>query len=404
MNILAPRRSRTLLAPGFAACFAFAAAAASPRWPTLDGTAPLVIAHRGASGILPEETIEAYRAAIAMGADAIEPDLVMTKDRVLVARHDLDLAHSTDVATRPRFADRKRRRFVDGIASEGWFAGDFTLAELRTLHGVATDPERPHGADATSHLATFQEIVDLVKRARRDGQDVAIYPETKHPTLHRADGLAIEDSLLAILTRAGWNSPQAPVFVQSFEPGSLRRLRSLGLRTRVVQLIDASDMDLRNGRMVYAAPHDRPYEWTLAGDTARTYAWMTTLEGLAWIRTYADGIGPWKRYILPLRGDLDSLGRLVDRNADGRTDDRDGVAQPATTLVADAHRAGLFVHPFTFRNEPRRLAADDRGSPRSEYVRFFGLGVDGVFSDFADSALAARRDFGRTLRDSPPVE
>lgn len=365
-------------------------AAPAPRWPTLDGSAPLVVGHRGASGAKPEHSVESYREAIALGADAIEPDLVMTKDLVLISRHDLDLGKSTNIASLAEFASRKSVRIVDGIPHEGWFACDFTWNEIRRLGGVATDPERPRDLDGKARLVSFREILALAKASGKAGRRVLVYPETKHPTFHRDLGMAMEDSVAAILKQEGWSGKDAPVILQSFEPGSLRRLRALGVKTRMVQLLDASGNDLRTGALEFRAPNHRPFEWTRTEDSAKTYAWMATPEGLAWVKTYADGIGPWKRYLIPIRGRTDSAGSVVDLDGNGKLDDRDGFLQEPTDLVRRAHAAGLFVHPFTFRNEARRLARDHGGDPLDEYRRFLSLGVDGVFSDFPSTAIAAR--------------
>lgn len=372
--------------------------------PTLDGSAPLVIGHRGASGVKPEHTLESYREAIAQGSDAIEPDLVMTKDLALVSRHDLDLAKSTNIASLPEFASRKSRRVVDGIPLEGWFVCDFTLDEIRRLGGVATDAERPRDLDGKARLVTFQEIIALAKTSHKAGRRVIVYPETKHPTFHRDLGMAIEDSVAAILKRAGWTGKDAPVILQSFEPGSLMRLRTLGVKTRMVQLLDASDNSLRTGELEYRAPNHRPFEWTRTKDSTKTYAWMATAEGLAWVKTYADGIGPWKRYLIPIRGRLDSSGSVVDLDGNGKLDDRDGLLQEPTDLVRRAHATGLFVHPFTFRNESRRLARDHGGNPADEYRRYFALGVDGLFTDFSSTALAARNNFLDSITAGIPAK
>ena len=347
--------------------------------PTLDGKPTLVVAHRGASGYIPEETVEAYAKAIEMGADAIEPDVITTKDGVLIARHDPNLAFSTDVAQRPEFAARKRTLSVDGELQEGWFASDFTLAEIKTLGGVSTDAERPQQFNGQYKIATIQEVIDMIKKS---GRNIAIYPETKNPTFHRQQGLPLEDKLLAMLTAAGWTERESPVFIQSFEPGSLKYMRSKGSKLKMVQLIDADNVDLKTGALTYAAPYDKPFDWAQAGDK-RLFSDMVTSAGLAEIKTYADGIGPWKRYIVSVKG-------AVDINGDGKVNDADTSTMEPTTLVADAHKAGLFVHPYTFRNEKRRLASNYKGDPALEYKQFFALGVDGVFTDFADTALAAR--------------
>ena len=360
---------------------------------TLDGKTPLVVGHRGASGYLPEHTLESYARAIELGADVIEPDVVVTKDGVLIARHEPNLTGTTNVSTKPEFASRKTTKKVDGADETGWFASDFTLAEIKTLGALITDAERPQQFNGLYKVPTLQEIVDLVKaRSAATGRQIAIYPETKHPTFHRQLGLPIEDKLIAMIQAAGWNSKTAPVFVQSFEPGSLKEMRAKGLQTRLIQLIDADDYDLKTGKLTFAAPYDRPYDWTLSGDT-RLYSAMVTPAGLAEIKTYADGIGPWKPYIVPVKWDLNAAGAGIDKNGDGKTDLTDALSQTPTTLVADAHKAGLLVHPYTFRNEKRRLTFDMAGDPINEYLQFFRIGVDGLFSDFPDTALAARAKY-----------
>jgi glycerophosphoryl diester phosphodiesterase len=361
---------------------------------TLDGQPPLVVAHRGASGYLPEETLEAYQKAIDLGADAIEPDLISTQDGVLIARHDPNLAFSTNVAGLPQFANRKRVDWlVDGEKQTGWFAHDFTLAEIKELGAIATDVERPQQYNGLYKVVSFQEIIDLVKaRSSQLGRTIAVYPETKNPTYHSDLGLPLEGTLVAMLNAAGWNSKTAPVFVQSFEPSSLKLLRSKGLDTRMVQLIDADDYDLKAGTLSYTAPFDKPYDWAKSGDT-RLFSAMVTPAGLAEIKTYADGIGPWKPYIVPMRGTLDANGNLVDVNGDSKVNLNDATSQPPTSLISDAHRAGLFVHAYTFRNEQRRLAGSYKGDPKAEYLQFYRLGLDGLFSDFADTAIAARAEY-----------
>ena len=358
--------------------------------PTLDGKLPLVVAHRGASGYLPEETLEAYVRAIELGADVIEMDLLSTKDGVLVARHDPNLATSTDVARHPEFASRKKTVKVDGETQTGWFVNEFTLAELKTLGAISTDAERPQQFNSQFKVPTFQEIIDLAKaQSKSTGRTIAVYPETKNPTYFRDLGLPMEDKLIAMIEAAGWNSKTAPVYVQSFEPESLRYMKSKGLKTKLIQLIDGDGIDMKTGVMTYAVPVDRPYPWTKAGNTYN-FDTMVTPAGLAEIATYADGIGPWQRYILSVKGTIGADGKPVDINKDGKINDADATSMTPTTLVADAHKAGLFVHPFTFRNENRRLASDYQGDPKNEYLAYYRLGVDGVFTDFTDTALAAR--------------
>ncbi|MFL5880820.1 MAG: glycerophosphodiester phosphodiesterase [Actinomycetota bacterium] len=334
------------------------------------GRLPLVIGHRGASGYRPEHTLASYRLAIEMGADYIEPDLVSTKDHVLVTRHENNIADTTDVAAHLEFASRRTTKTIDGTPVTGWFTEDLTLAELRTLRAKERLPGlRPANTafDGLYPVPTFQEVIDLAKRA-----GVGIYPETKHPTYFDSIGLSLEEPLLATLRANGLTGPRAKVFIQSFETANLKELHAK-TRLPLVQLIDATG---------------RPYDFVVAGDP-RTYADLVTPAGLAEIATYADGIGPNKDLIVP----RDSAGKL----------------QTPTSLVRDAHRAGLVVHPWTFRRENDFLPLDFRqGNPASpEFLRapgdlpaelrlFLRLGVDGVFSDNADVAVATRhRVFGR---------
>ncbi|WP_082818035.1 glycerophosphodiester phosphodiesterase [Variovorax boronicumulans] len=364
---------------------------------TLDGNPPLVIAHRGASGYLPEQTLESYARAIELGADVIEMDLVSTKDGVLIARHDPNLGISTDVAKHPRFASRKKTIQVDGETQTGWFSNDFTLAEIKTLGGISTDPERPQEFNGKFKVVTFQEIIDFAKaKSKETGRTIAIYPETKNPTYFRDLGMPMEDKVIAAINAAGWNSKTAPIYVQSFEPGSLKYMKSKGLNTRLIQLIDGDGIDMKTGAMTYAVPVDRPYEWTKAGDK-RNFDVMVTPAGLAEIKTYADGIGPWKRYIVSVKGTVGADGKVVDVNKDGKINDADATSTAPTTLIADAHKAGLFVHPFTFRNESRRLASDYNKDGKNEYAVYYKLGVDGVFTDFTDTALAARAEYLKSI-------
>jgi glycerophosphoryl diester phosphodiesterase len=364
---------------------------------TRNGTPPIVVAHRGASGYLPEETIEAYQKAIELGADAIEPDLIATQDGVLIARHDPNLAYSTDVASHPEFADRKKTTTVDGEVQTGWFASDFTLAEIKTLGGISTDAERPQQYNGLYKIATFKEIIDLAKtQSAKLGRTIAVYPETKNPSYHRELGLPLEGTLISMINAAGWNSKTAPIYVQSFEPGSLKYMKANGLNAKLIQLIDADDVDLKTGQLTYAAPYDKPYDWAKAGDP-RGFKDMVTPAGLAEIATYADGIGPWKPYIVPVKGTLDTNGALVDLNADGKINYADATTQAPTTLIADAHKAGLMVHAYTFRNEKRRLAFNYQGDPKAEYLQYYRLGIDGLFSDFTDTAVAARAAYLKEL-------
>jgi glycerophosphoryl diester phosphodiesterase len=348
---------------------------------------PLVIGHRGASGYLPEHTLEAYALAIQMGADYVEPDLVVTKDGHLIARHEPNLIATTDVASRPEFAARRRTVMVDGAPDTGFFASDFTLAEIKTLRALQAVGEREQGLNGRFEIPTLDEIITLVKRKSAEtGRRIGIYPETKHPTYHQQIGLPLEDRLLAALTRAGWNHRDAPVFIQSFETANLRYLRSR-TKVKLVQLVDANDLN-PDGSLDFTPPYDKPYDWVVSG-RAGLFRDLLTPAGLAEVATYADGIGPWKYYLLPTACTLVN-GACADINGDGAVNEADRRRLPATPVLANAHAAGLLVHPYTFRNEQRRLSADDTRNPVNEFLRFYELGVDGLFADFPDTARAAR--------------
>ena len=323
---------------------------------------PIVITHRGASGDRPEHTLAAYEHAINLGADYIEPDLVSTKDGVLVARHENEISGTTDVAA--KFPARSATKTIDGVPVTGWFTEDFTLAELKTLRAKERLPAlRPNNTafDGLYQVPTFQEVIDLAK-----SRGVGIYPETKHPTYFDSIGLSLEEPLVATLKQNEWSRKHSPVFIQSFEVANLKELNKL-IDVRIAQLISDSG---------------KPYDFVVAGDPS-TYADLAKPAGLKEIATYADGIGANKNLIVP-------------RNAANQL-------QPPTTLIKDAHKAGLVVHAWTFRNENNFLAADHRqGNPASafylsamgnaaaEYELFYGLGLDGLFSDNTDTAVAAR--------------
>jgi glycerophosphoryl diester phosphodiesterase len=373
--------------------------AASGRPNADQATTPLVIGHRGASGFLPEHTLASYALAIELGADCIEPDLVSTKDGVLIARHEPNMTATTDVATRPEFARLRTTKVVDGVTETGWFASDFTLAEIKTLRAVQPLGERFQGVNGDFAIPTFAEVIDLAKRkSREEDREICVYPETKHPTFHKDLGLPLEDRVVETLRRAGWNRRDSPVFIQSFEQANLKYLNT---RTpvRLVQLVDANDVNL-DGSLDFTAPFDRPYDWTRAGRTD-LFSYLVTPAGLAEVATYADGIGPWKPYLISSAGtDANGDGAADDINGDGLVNDADRSLLPPSNVVSDAHLAGLVVHPYTFRNEQRRLAADFAGNPAAEYLTFYELGVDGLFSDFPDTAYAARVQF---LLDRDPT-
>jgi len=368
---------------------------------TLDGKPPLIIGHRGLPGLYPEEVIPGYQAAIAAGTDALELDLQSSRDGVLFACHNVYLSDTTDVAQHPEFAARKKARMLDGVPTgPDWYISDFTAAELKTLRVRQPLPMRSKQYDGLYTLATLQEIIDLAKQAMAANphRRINVYPETKNPLYQRKLGLPLEEKLLAMLNKEGWNTPDAPVFVQSFDPASLKLMRKLGLKTKVVQLIDGSDIDYRTGAITYASPDTaKPFSWLEAHDP-RTFAAMVTPAGLAELKSYADGIGPWKAYIVSAQG-VDASGKPVPSLSQAEN-------APPTSLIAAAHQAGLFVHAYTFRNEPQYLTKTYHGDPKAEYRTFFSLGIDGVFTDFSNTARETLTDWlqqgGSNANRSPP--
>ena len=379
----------TALALAATALLAACGGSDGPDYNTLDGQRPLVIGHRGAAGYRPDHTIEGYKLAIEMGADFIEPDLVATKDGELIARHEPNITGTTDVASHPEFASRKTTRVVDGVPETGWFATDFTLAEIKTLRAIQPMADRDPSFNGKYQIPTLDEVLDLAKsEGVKAGRTVGVYPETKHPTYHVNLGLKLEDRLLATLAKYGYTTKTSPVILQSFEVSNLKYLRTK-TQLRLVQLVDADDVNA-DGSMSLVAPYDKPYDFAVAGD-ARNFASLLTPAGLKEVKTYADGIGPWKPYLIPSKQvDANKDGKPDDLNGDGKIDDRDRVMMAPTDVVKNAHAAGLFVHAYTFRSEAKRLASDFKGDPKAEYKLFFNLGVDGVFSDFSDHAVAAR--------------
>lgn len=322
---------RSLLA---AALLAVAACTpASPSLPPIPNDRPIVIAHRGASGHRPEHTLAAYSLAVDMGADFIEPDLVSTKDGVLVARHENEIGGTTDVAE--KFPQRRTTKIIDGDTLTGWFTEDFTLSELRTLRAKERLPFRSHAYDGQFKIPTFDEVLalaDSLGRAR--GRVVGVYPETKHPSYHRAIGLPLEPKLLAALRARGLDRREAPVFIQSFEDGNLRTLRG-ETRVKLVYLLGAGAL---------------------------------SAERLRDIATFADAIGVNQRMLVGA----------------------DSAAVP-TTLVRDAHAAGLLVHVWTLRSEPVFLGKRYGGDPAAEVKEMVRLGVDGIFGDFPDVVVRGMR-------------
>lgn len=321
-------------------------------------SSPIVIAHRGASGERPEHTLAAYDLAIREGADVIEPDLVPTKDGHLVARHENEISGTTDVASHPEFADRKTTKTIDGQTETGWFTEDFTLAELKTLRARERLPQlRSTAYDGQFQIPTLEEIIALAKtRSKKTGRTISIYPETKHPTYFAGIGKGTDAPLVAALTKAGWTTADAPVFIQSFEVKNLQHLKTM-TGIRLIQLVAG--------------------EGGPADNAAPSYAAMMTPEGLKQVATYAWGIGPDKAMLW--KGDA------------------------PTTLVADAHQAGLRVHPWTYRAENYfvrpafRKGTDPKahGDVAGEIRAALGQGIDGFFTDFPQIGVETRNAFLR---------
>lgn len=231
---------------------------------------PLVLGHRGATGYLPEHTLASYELAIAQGADYIEPDLVSTRDGVLIARHEVDITETTDVAAHPEFASRRKTKAIDGFTTTGWFADDFTLREIKTLRARQRLRFRATQFDGQFQIPTFAEVLELARRARQDtGRVIGVYPETKHPTYHQSVGLPLERKLVRALADVGWNDSKAPVFIQSFEVANLKLLNRL-TDVRLVQLIDANDV----GSMAALTPITMVHTTSRWPETpARTPTW-----------------------------------------------------------------------------------------------------------------------------------
>lgn len=346
---------------------------------TLGGAAPLVIGHRGASGYLPEHTLEGYRLAIEQGADFIEPDLVMTKDGVLIARHEPMLDATTDVATKFP-ASRMSTRMVDGVSTTAFFANDFTLAEIKTLGAVQARAGRPTAYDGLYRIPTLDEVIALARsQSDKTGRTIGIYPEIKHSTFmagvfgaHR-----IEDALLTALHAAYGDTADAPVFIQSFEVVNLQYLNGK-TSLRLIQLVDADDVKA-DGSMSLVAPYRQPYDFVVAGDP-RLFSDLLTDAGLDFVKTYADGIGPWKPYLVKTVDDG------VDRNGDGQLTIVDRRVDGSTGVLERAHARGLAVHTWTFRNDASGYGFAD---PKAEMAYYMRLGLDGVFTDFPDTGVAA---------------
>ncbi|MGW2825171.1 glycerophosphodiester phosphodiesterase [Streptomyces sp. NPDC001443] len=331
---------------------------------------PTVIGHRGASGYRPEHTFGSYQLALDLGADVVEAgDLVVTRDGHLVCRHEPEIGGTTDVADHPEFAARRTTKVLDGVSTTGWFTEDFTLAELKTLRAIERIPaNRPHNTlyNGRWEIPTFEEVLRWQdEQTRKRGKQVWIYPETKHPTYFRKLGLGLEERVAKLLRKYGKDKWNSPVILQSFEPTSIQRLNTLVDNPLVVLLSSAAS---------------RPWDFVETGDP-RTVADLVTPAGLREIAGYAQGIGPTLDLVVP----KDASGNLTT----------------PTTLVKDAHAVGLVLHPYTMRNENPFLPtsfrkgtdADAYGDAFGAFQAYFATGIDGVFTDNADTAVMARADF-----------
>ncbi|MEU4669337.1 glycerophosphodiester phosphodiesterase [Amycolatopsis sp. NPDC023774] len=329
---------------------------------------PVIVGHRGAPGYRPEHTLASYELAFRMGVDFVDVDLVPTKDGRLVARHEPEIGGTTDVADHEEFASRKTTKVIDGVTMTGWFTEDFTLAELKTLRAKERIPEnRPNNQlyNGRFQIATYQEVIDLTRRLGKElHRTLGTYPEVKHSTYFSSIGNPTEPKLVAFLDRNGLNRSDAPVIIQSFEVANLKELHKQ-VRVPLLQLTEATGA---------------PADFVAAGDK-RTYADIVTPAGLREVAKYAKYLGPDKAQVIP-RDASDNLGK-------------------PTSLVADAHRVGLKVQPYTFRNENPFLPANLRssadptafGNVFAEEAAFFKAGVDGFFADQADTALESLHDF-----------
>lgn len=375
-----PLSRRTTLALACGALLTLAACGGGDDYKTLDGKAPLVIGHRGASGFLPEHTLEGYKLAIEQGADFIEPDLVMTKDGVLIARHEPVLDGTTDVAAKFP-ASRKSTRNLDGVSTTAYFASDFTLAEIKTLGAVQASSTRPQQYNGLYRIPTLDEIIALAKaEGTKAGRTIGIYPEIKHSTFTAGifGANVIEDALVAKLHAAFGNAASAPVFIQSFEVSNLQYLHTK-TSIRLIQLVDADDVNA-DGSMSLVAPYRQPYDFVVKGDP-RLFSDLLTATGLDFVKTYAHGVGPWKPYLVKTVADN------VDRNGDGKITINDRRVDGSTGVIELAHQKGLMVHAYTFRNDASGYGFTD---PKAEMTYYFGLGLDGLFTDFPVTGVAAR--------------
>lgn len=386
----------------------FQAAAACPQW-------PLVIAHRGASGYLPEHSLAAYQRALDQGADIIEADLVPTKDGVLISRHENELSTSTDIAKHAEFADRRTRKVVDGMVQEGWFSEDFTLAELRRIKARESMPAlRPQSAALDGHygLVTLPEILQLLQRHRlQTGRNVGLYLETKHPTYFAHEGRLLDGSFIAtditalLVAQLQQYRTMLPkdLFIQSFEISNLLKLKNdwlpqsglfaegvakIQTKIHLIQLLGDTEKAYMLPQSNFSEPYDVVY-WRRQSALTSVYSElvdilpqiqqpgfhygeMLTTEGWQALARYADGIGPWRS----------NLYQRIDASA-----------PVLMSVLHQARQRGLAVHPYTYRIESQYLTKQEDGSPvplATELQWLYQQGISGVFSDFPDIAIQAR--------------
>lgn len=352
---------RSFIVPSIVGAIAAAVTLTTVPANALPSEDPIVIGHRGASGYRPEHTLASYKLAIKQGAAFIEPDLVSTKDGVLVARHENEISGTTDVSEHLEFADRKTTKLIDGVSTTGWFTEDFTYRELKTLNAKERLPAvRPANTafDGEFKIPTLEQVLDLATKL-----GVGVYPETKHPTYFDSIGLSLEEPLVASLRAHDLDDADDQVIIQSFEVGNLVELDAV-IDVDIAQLVSAGGA---------------PYDQAVTG-TGVTYASMTTPAGIAAIAAYADGLGAAKDLVLPRTG---------------------GATTTPSALVDNAHAAGLVVHVWTLRRENQFMATNYRigtdpnapGDLFAETQAFLDAGVDGVFSDNPDIAAAALADW-----------
>ena len=367
---------------------------------------PLVIGHRGAAGYLPDHTLQGYQLAIDLGADYIEPDLVSTKDGVLIARHEPNMIATTDVASHPEFASRGATVSIDGGApEEGLFASDFTCGRSRRCARSSRSPNARSASTASSRSrrSTRSSTSSRNEASVCTGRSVSIPRPSTRPT---TSGSACRSSRSSSTRSSahGLNHKGAAVFIQSFEQFNLKKLNQM-TPLPLVQLVDANDVN-PDGSLDYTAPFDRPYDWTVSGDPKLHRAHVRLLRDRCRPRgdlTYADVISPWKRYIVSsVAGRPQRRRQVGDENGDGNVDEADRKALPPTDLIQRAHRHGLKIHTWTFRDEPQRLLSDYGDNPLEEYLKFYELGIDGVFSDFTGTAVAARHLFELSIDGNGP--